>query len=54
LELIKLVESNKSMINSVQERVTLEYQQQQQAGRNLKRLQKSYATVHRQTWSSLS
>ena len=54
LELIKLVECNKSMINSVQERVTPEYQQQQQAGRNLKRLQKSYATVHRQTWSSLS
>jgi hypothetical protein len=54
LELIELVEANKSMINSVRERGTLEYQQRQQAGRNLKRLQKSYATVHRQTWSSLS
>lgn len=54
LELIKLVESNKSMINSVRESVTPEYQQRQQAGRNLKRLQKSYAAVHRQTWSSFS
>jgi hypothetical protein len=54
LELIKLIECNKSMINSVRERVTSEYQQRQQAGRNLKRLQKSYAMVDRQTWSSVS
>jgi hypothetical protein len=54
LELIKLVESNKSMINSVRERVTSDYQERQQAGRNLKRLQKSYAMVQRQTWSTLS
>jgi Rad3-related DNA helicase len=54
LELNKLVESNKSMINSVRERISSEYQERQQAGRNLKRLQKSYAMVHRQTWSSFS
>ena len=54
LELINLVECNKSMINSVREDVSSEYQEQQQAGRNLKRLQKSYATVQRQTWSTFS
>lgn len=54
LELIKLVESNKSLLNSVRERVSSEHQQQQRAGRNLKRLQNSYAAVHRPAWFSFS
>jgi hypothetical protein len=54
LELIKLVESNNSLLNSVRKRVSSNYQQQQQAGRNLKRLQNSYAAVHRPAWFSFS
>lgn len=54
LELIKLVESNKSLLNSAQERVTAEHEQRQQASRNLKRLQQSYAAMHQPAWSSLS
>ena len=54
LELIKLVESNKSMLNSVRERAQSEYQQRQQAGRNLKRIQQSYAAVYRPASSSFS
>jgi hypothetical protein len=47
LELINLVESNKALINSAQERVKSENQQRQHAVQNLKRLQQSYAAVHR-------
>jgi hypothetical protein len=54
LELINLVESNKALINSAQERVKSENQQRQQAVQNLKRLQQSYAAVHRTAWSSFS
>ncbi len=53
-ELINLVESNKALIDSAQERVKSENQQRQHAVQNLKRLQQSYAAVHRSVWSSFS
>ena len=54
LELINLVESNKALIRSVQQRVKLENQQRQHAVQNLKRLQQSYAAAHWTAWSSFS
>lgn len=54
LELINLVESNKALISSVKSSAKLEQQQRQQAVQNLKRLQQSYAAVHRTAWSSFS
>jgi hypothetical protein len=54
LELIKLVESNKALINSVQARVESEHKQRQQSVQNLKRLQQSYAAGHCTAWSSFS
>jgi len=54
LELINLVESNKALIHSTQERAKSENQLRRHAVQNLKRLQQSYAAVHQTAWSSFS
>ncbi len=54
LGLIRQVESNISLLKRVRARVDGEFRQGQEAGRNLRRLQQSYAAVHHTAWSTLS
>ena len=54
LELIEMVESNKSMLKTAREAAQSERKQLEQASQNLKRLQQSYAIGRRTAWSSFS
>jgi hypothetical protein len=54
LELIELVESNKSMLKVAREAAKSERKQLEQASQNLKRLQQSYAVACPTAWSSFS
>jgi hypothetical protein len=54
LELIELVESNKSMLKAAREAAKSERKQLEQATQNLKRLQQSYVVVRPAAWTSFS
>ncbi len=54
LELIALVESNKSMLQAARKAAESERKQLEQASQNLKRLQKSYVMGRPAAWTSVS